>query len=110
MYLSISALVNCALWLYYLNVAKLSIEHYVCNVTTSILLLPPSLPEQEIFHQIGEQGQLFSQKDYTNALTLLSHSQPGFDELKLRSRLQELDDIFSGDTVWVETLCTNVFM
>lgn len=72
--------------------------------TYLLLLIPPSIyvhPSllQEIFHQITGQARIFSQKDYTNALRLLAHSQPNFSEEKLEMRLKQLDTIFSKDAV-----------
>lgn len=67
----------------------------------SRLPLPPSsspIP-QEILHQMYEQGPQFTLKDYTNAIKLLSHSQPVFESDKLDLRIQALETYFSKDSV-----------
>ena len=57
-----------------------------------------------------EQGAQFSQKDYTNAITLLAHSHGGggggggrgdhtHQDAKLTQQLQQIDGIFSHDAV-----------
>lgn len=54
---------------------------------------------QEILQQVVEQGVKFSQKDYTNALTLLANSSPKYPEEKLKKELEQLDTLFSQDAV-----------
>lgn len=51
-----------------------------------------------------EHGALYSQADYSRALELLAHSEmkgegPADREEKLVQQLQQLENIFSGDTV-----------
>lgn len=53
---------------------------------------------------ILEHGPLYSQEDYTRALTLLAHSEtkgeaPAEREERLEQQLLQLENIFSGDTV-----------
>ncbi len=47
-----------------------------------------------------EQGVRFSQKDYSNALTLLANSsQTKYPEEKLKRELEQLETLFSQDAV-----------
>lgn len=65
------------------------------------------LTGEEIFHQISEQGTQFSQKEYVNALTLMSRSHllrrdptaGGTPAEQLEHDLHQLDSVFSRDSV-----------
>ncbi len=68
-------------------------HHHLLLISLSLSL------SQEILQQLMEQGVKFSQKDYTNALTLLAQSSLKYPEEKLKREIKQLDTLFAQDAV-----------
>lgn len=76
-----------------------------CSVSGSRYLV--HVDQQEIMEGVLEHGPLYSLADYSRALTLLAHSEtkgegPADREeanKRLEQQIEQLEDIFSGDTV-----------
>lgn len=52
---------------------------------------------QEFLKLVMEQGRVFTQMDYSNALILLANSQPQHNEIRLQNNLERLEKMFADD-------------